>query len=210
MRGCGGVGWGAFTSTVRFRESALKPYSGRKNTLPHQGMNRTCVSTAPGFSVQHCMNWAIFDNEKCILFWSPPPTPHTHLPIYYFCGYSPLCPPLPPHTSLATSLSLSCSESCSSKQLHCDVLISFIFLICRLWDDGVIDPVDTRTVLGLSLSAALNAPRQQTRFGVFRMWCTSVASKLQIEDTVGIVYIYIIYTYVCLLCVSEHCYNAQV
>ena len=39
----------------------------------------------------------------------------------------------------------------------------------RLWDDGVIDPVDTRTVLGLSLSAALNAPIEDTKFGVFRM-----------------------------------------
>jgi 3-methylcrotonyl-CoA carboxylase beta subunit len=39
----------------------------------------------------------------------------------------------------------------------------------RLWDDGVIDPADTRRVLGLSLSAALNAPIEPTRFGVFRM-----------------------------------------
>ena len=39
----------------------------------------------------------------------------------------------------------------------------------RLWDDGVIDPADTRTVLGLGLSAALNAPIAETRFGVFRM-----------------------------------------
>jgi 3-methylcrotonyl-CoA carboxylase beta subunit len=39
----------------------------------------------------------------------------------------------------------------------------------RLWDDGVIDPADTRTVLGLGLSAALNAPIAPTRFGVFRM-----------------------------------------
>ena len=39
----------------------------------------------------------------------------------------------------------------------------------RLWDDGVIDPVDTRKVLGLSLSAALNAPIPDTQFGVFRM-----------------------------------------
>ncbi|MDO6579581.1 carboxyl transferase domain-containing protein [Alteromonas stellipolaris] len=39
----------------------------------------------------------------------------------------------------------------------------------RLWDDGVIDPADTRTVLGLSLSAALNQPIPDTRFGVFRM-----------------------------------------
>ena len=39
----------------------------------------------------------------------------------------------------------------------------------RLWDDGVIDPRDTRSVLGLSLSAALNADIPRTRFGVFRM-----------------------------------------
>lgn len=39
----------------------------------------------------------------------------------------------------------------------------------RLWDDGVIDPIDTRRVLGLSLSASLNAPIEETKFGVFRM-----------------------------------------
>ena len=39
----------------------------------------------------------------------------------------------------------------------------------RLWDDGVIDPSDTRRVLGLALSAALNKPIAETRFGVFRM-----------------------------------------
>ena len=39
----------------------------------------------------------------------------------------------------------------------------------RLWDDGVIDPKDTRRVLGLAISAALNAPVEPTRFGVFRM-----------------------------------------
>lgn len=39
----------------------------------------------------------------------------------------------------------------------------------RLWDDGIIDPADTRTVLGLCISATLNAPAQDTRFGVFRM-----------------------------------------
>lgn len=39
----------------------------------------------------------------------------------------------------------------------------------RLWDDGVIAPEDTRRILGLSLSAALNAPSRQTKFGVFRM-----------------------------------------
>ena len=39
----------------------------------------------------------------------------------------------------------------------------------RLWDDGVIDPAQSRRVLGLSLSAALNAPTEATHFGVFRM-----------------------------------------
>jgi 3-methylcrotonyl-CoA carboxylase beta subunit len=39
----------------------------------------------------------------------------------------------------------------------------------RLWDDGVIDPIDTRQVLGLALSAALNAPVAESKFGVFRM-----------------------------------------
>jgi 3-methylcrotonyl-CoA carboxylase beta subunit len=39
----------------------------------------------------------------------------------------------------------------------------------RLWDDGIIDPADTRMVLGLGLSASLNAPIEDTRFGVFRM-----------------------------------------
>ena len=39
----------------------------------------------------------------------------------------------------------------------------------RLWDDGIIDPADTRQVLALALSASLNAPMGETRFGVFRM-----------------------------------------
>ena len=39
----------------------------------------------------------------------------------------------------------------------------------RLWDDGIIDPADTRKVLGISLSAALNAPVVPTKFGLFRM-----------------------------------------
>ena len=39
----------------------------------------------------------------------------------------------------------------------------------RLWDDGVIDPLDTRRVLAMGISAAMNAPIEQTRFGVFRM-----------------------------------------
>jgi 3-methylcrotonyl-CoA carboxylase beta subunit len=43
------------------------------------------------------------------------------------------------------------------------------YATARLWDDGIIDPADTRTVLGLGLSAALNAPIPETRFGVFRI-----------------------------------------
>jgi acetyl-CoA carboxylase carboxyltransferase component len=39
----------------------------------------------------------------------------------------------------------------------------------RLWDDGILDPPETRRVLGLALSACLNAPQTETRFGVFRM-----------------------------------------
>ncbi|HEX4113926.1 MAG TPA: carboxyl transferase domain-containing protein, partial [Stellaceae bacterium] len=39
----------------------------------------------------------------------------------------------------------------------------------RLWDDGVIDPAETRRVLALCLSASLNAPIEKTEFGVFRM-----------------------------------------
>ncbi|MES9903337.1 MAG: carboxyl transferase domain-containing protein [Sedimenticola sp.] len=39
----------------------------------------------------------------------------------------------------------------------------------RLWDDGIIDPVDTRRVLGLGLSVSLNAPIEKTTFGIFRM-----------------------------------------
>ncbi len=43
------------------------------------------------------------------------------------------------------------------------------YATARLWDDGIIDPVDTRMSLGLGISAALNAPVERTNFGVFRM-----------------------------------------
>ncbi len=43
------------------------------------------------------------------------------------------------------------------------------YATARLWDDGVVDPAQSRRVLGLSLAAALNAPIAPTRFGVFRM-----------------------------------------
>jgi 3-methylcrotonyl-CoA carboxylase beta subunit len=39
----------------------------------------------------------------------------------------------------------------------------------RLWDDGVIDPAQTRDILAIALSASLNAPIPETKFGVFRM-----------------------------------------
>jgi 3-methylcrotonyl-CoA carboxylase beta subunit len=44
-----------------------------------------------------------------------------------------------------------------------------VYASARLWDDGIIDPRDTRRVLALGISAALNAPIPPTRFGVFRM-----------------------------------------
>ena len=39
----------------------------------------------------------------------------------------------------------------------------------RIWDDGVLDPVDTRMAVGLGISASYNAPIPETKFGVFRM-----------------------------------------
>ena len=44
-----------------------------------------------------------------------------------------------------------------------------LYASARLWDDGIVDPRQTRNVLGLSLSATLNAPIAETRFGLFRM-----------------------------------------
>ena len=43
------------------------------------------------------------------------------------------------------------------------------YATARLWDDGIIDPADTRRVLGLALEASLSAPIERTPFGVFRM-----------------------------------------
>lgn len=43
------------------------------------------------------------------------------------------------------------------------------YATARLWDDGVIDPAQTRTVLGLAISASMNAPIEKTEYGVFRM-----------------------------------------
>jgi 3-methylcrotonyl-CoA carboxylase beta subunit len=44
-----------------------------------------------------------------------------------------------------------------------------IYASARLWDDGIIDPRNSRQVLGLSLQIALNAPIKDTNFGLFRM-----------------------------------------
>jgi 3-methylcrotonyl-CoA carboxylase beta subunit len=43
------------------------------------------------------------------------------------------------------------------------------YATARIWDDGIVDPAETRTVLALSLSAALNREIGETRFGLFRM-----------------------------------------
>ncbi|MEH6494804.1 MAG: carboxyl transferase domain-containing protein [Pseudomonas marincola] len=43
------------------------------------------------------------------------------------------------------------------------------FSSARIWDDGIIDPTDSRRVLGLAISASLNAPIEETKFGLFRM-----------------------------------------
>lgn len=46
---------------------------------------------------------------------------------------------------------------------------SAYYSTARIWDDGIIDPVDTRMVLGLGISAAMNKLSEKTEFGVFRM-----------------------------------------
>jgi 3-methylcrotonyl-CoA carboxylase beta subunit len=43
------------------------------------------------------------------------------------------------------------------------------YATARLWDDGILDPIETRDVLGLGLAAALRAPLPETTYGVFRM-----------------------------------------
>ncbi|HTG20029.1 MAG TPA: carboxyl transferase domain-containing protein, partial [Reyranella sp.] len=43
------------------------------------------------------------------------------------------------------------------------------YATARLWDDGILDPVDTRMALALALSASMNQPIGPTKFGVFRM-----------------------------------------
>jgi acetyl-CoA carboxylase carboxyltransferase component len=46
---------------------------------------------------------------------------------------------------------------------------SAYFSTARLWDDGIIDPTDTRKILGLSIAISQNRKYEQTKYGVFRM-----------------------------------------
>lgn len=47
---------------------------------------------------------------------------------------------------------------------------SSYYSTARLWDDGIIDPADTRKIIGLCVSASRNRAPEDTKFGVFRMW----------------------------------------
>jgi 3-methylcrotonyl-CoA carboxylase beta subunit len=67
------------------------------------------------------------------------------------------------------------SDTRSEKEFKAEILEKYetegsaYYSSARLWDDGIIDPKDTREVLSLALSATLNAPIEETKFGVFRM-----------------------------------------
>ncbi len=71
-----------------------------------------------------------------------------------------------------TGATWSAEEEAAFKQPTIDMFETQshpLYASARLWDDGIIDPRQTRRVLALSLSAALNAPIAETRFGLFRM-----------------------------------------
>ncbi|MBN8555087.1 MAG: methylcrotonoyl-CoA carboxylase [Deltaproteobacteria bacterium] len=67
------------------------------------------------------------------------------------------------------------NESARESEFKADILHKYetegsaYYSSARLWDDGVIDPAETRNILSLALSASLNAPIEETKFGVFRM-----------------------------------------
>ena len=68
--------------------------------------------------------------------------------------------------------SWSAEEEASFKQPTIDMFEEQshpLYASARLWDDGIVNPVKTRDVLALSLKASLNAPIEETQFGVFRM-----------------------------------------
>ncbi len=66
-------------------------------------------------------------------------------------------------------------DAAEEKKMHGEILARYdeegspYFSTARLWDDGILDPVETRTALGLSISASLNAPIEKTVPGVYRM-----------------------------------------
>ena len=68
---------------------------------------------------------------------------------------------------LALEQQVSKSSEWSEQQLEAES--HPYFASARLWDDGILDPVETRDALGLALSAAFNAPIPPAKFGVFRM-----------------------------------------
>lgn len=72
----------------------------------------------------------------------------------------------------AKGQTMTSDEMAAFKQPHLDKYAlegSAYYSTARLWDDGIIDPVDTRRVLALGLAAAANAPLPEPRFGIFRM-----------------------------------------
>jgi 3-methylcrotonyl-CoA carboxylase beta subunit len=69
----------------------------------------------------------------------------------------------------ATVLSLVGDEDPAAIRAAYEAEGSPYFATARLWDDGIVDPIDTRRILALGISASLNAPIPETPFGVFRM-----------------------------------------
>ncbi|KAF0755133.1 hypothetical protein AaE_005074, partial [Aphanomyces astaci] len=67
-----------------------------------------------------------------------------------------------------------------------EVESSAYYSTARLWDDGIIDPKDTRKVLGLSFSAALNEVPTPTKFGVFRMFKPTLATSTCAQARVSV------------------------
>ena len=79
----------------------------------------------------------------------------------------------PDATSQMLDKSLAEFQAGLEDDLNISAALAGLFNLVRrgnkLWDDGVIDPAQTRQVLGLAISASLNRPIEETRFGVFRM-----------------------------------------
>ena len=91
------------------------------------------------------------------------PHPHLSLP--------PRPPPRPPATLSYGHLTspLQMAEFHKVMLQKFDEASSATFATSRIWDDGIIEPAETRQTLALALAAAANAPAQPTKFGVYRM-----------------------------------------